>query len=108
MTPLVSDATLLSARVAAEVVLERGRQDELWGEQNHPLGTGGPMREEAGAIAKRRCEKAFASGRGTWALILEEEVAEALAETDHQKIRTELVQVIAVAVAMIESLERSG
>ena len=91
-----------------QVEAERLRQDKLWGEQNHPLGTGGPMREEAAILAKRRTDKAAETGRLTWGLILEEELAEALAEIDHQKIRTELIQTIAVAVAMIESLERSG
>jgi hypothetical protein len=41
-----------------------------------------------------------------WVDILEEEVAEAAAESDPAKLRAELVQVAAVAVAWIEAIDR--
>lgn len=41
-----------------------------------------------------------------WRHILDEEVAEALAETDPERLRAELVQVAAVAVQWIEALDR--
>jgi hypothetical protein len=43
----------------------------------------------------------------TWADILEEEIAEALAESDPVKLRAELVQSGAVIVAWIEAIDRA-
>jgi len=40
-----------------------------------------------------------------WCSILTEEFAEAMAETDRAKLRAELVQVAAAAVAWIEDLD---
>jgi hypothetical protein len=45
-------------------------------------------------------------GRATWAHILLEEVFEAFTETAPAKQREEMVQVAAVAVAIIEYLDR--
>jgi hypothetical protein len=42
----------------------------------------------------------------SWGNILLEEVSEALAETEHERQIEELVQVAAVAVRMIESVQR--
>jgi len=41
----------------------------------------------------------------TWEMILLEEVWEALAETDPVKLRAELIQVAAVAVAWVEDID---
>ena len=68
-----------------EVFDERGFQDEKWGEQNHP-----PV---------------------FWLAILTEEVGEvarALQEGKWGQYRDELVQVAAVAVAAVASLDRNG
>jgi hypothetical protein len=89
----------------AAVVSERERQDSLRGEQNHPLGT----RPDFGLFAdvwKSINERNVEQGTLTWAGILLEEVYEALAETDPAACRAELVQVAAVAVAMIEFVDR--
>jgi hypothetical protein len=92
-----------------EVRAERERQDAKWGEQNHPDGTSdNPMNREIAAISKQDCDEAFADDRGTWSHILDEEVAEAFAESDPQKLRTELLQVAAVAVAWVEAIDRRG
>jgi len=64
---------------------ERLRQDLRWGQQNH--------------------------GDGLWLAILTEEVgetAEAMLDLSQTDIRAELVQVAAVAVAWIESIDRRG
>lgn len=92
--------------VLAQVAIERKHQDAKWGEQNHPNGTGGPGRAQDAENARRECKRQFAEGTGTWLDILEEEVAEAYAEVDQDKLRTELVQVAAVAVAWIEAIDR--
>lgn len=72
--------------VLREVVGERGRQDEKWGVDRN-LGT------------------------HLWQIILGEEVGEvckAILETDMVGLRKELIQVAAVAVAAVESLDRQG
>lgn len=92
--------------VLGEVLQERANQTARWGEQNHPDGTGGSeFRERAGAM-RVLCEVAAAEGVLTWADIFEEEVAEALAEYDDDRLREELVQVAAVAVAWVEAIDR--
>lgn len=82
--------------VSVEVVQERARQNALWGEQNHDS--------------------------GTWALILGEEFGEAceaalgarfstnaLKAKDHaNNLRSELIQVAAVAQAWVEAIDREA
>lgn len=106
------------SRVLADVAGERARQDAKWGEQNHPDGTGYPNGflssegdfEPFDAIAadrvRIRTQENFAAGDGTWADVLLEEVWEALAEVDPAKLRTELIQVAAVATAWVEAIDR--
>lgn len=94
------------AVVLAEVIQERVRQDEKWGEQNHPDGTGLSWEIEAAKSARRVCDRKADLGTVSWADILHEEYAEALAERDVERLREELVQVAAVAVAWIEAIDR--
>ena len=91
--------------VLPEIAAERSRQDEQWGEQNHYNGTG-PGFARAANHARQRCQEAAKLGLVTYRHILEEEVWEAFSETDPTKLRAELVQVAAVAVAWIEKLDR--
>lgn len=93
-------------RTLAEVQLERGAQDAKWGEQNHYDGTGNAQDKSNAAFARQICDQAFAMGLGTWSYILAEEVYEAFAESDPDKLRTELIQVAAVAVAWVEAIDR--
>lgn len=58
--------------------------------------------------ARLVCQTAFRSGYGTWRDVFYEEVMEALAENDPEKLRTELVQVAAVIFAWLENIERGG
>lgn len=85
---------------------ERARQDAQWGEQNHRDGTGEASQRAESEMQKEACNAAFSSGEGSWAHILREEVAEALAESDPYRLRRELVQVAAVAVAWVEAIDR--
>ena len=94
--------------ILAEVLAERVRQDAKWGEQNHPDGTGLRADAAMAALAKADCDRAARDGELTYRHILDEEVCEAFAETDPAKLRVELVQVAAVAVAWIEKLDRTG
>lgn len=68
-----------------DVKVERARQDGKWGEQNHwPSWYYLILAEEVGEVAK------------------------AILEHREDEVRAELVQVAAVAVAMIESLDRDN
>jgi len=70
--------------VFAEVKAERERQESLWGQQNHePLLWNAILGEEVG------------------------EVANAILERDPANYRTELIQVAAVAIAMVQSFDRN-
>lgn len=97
---------LRTERVLAEVGAERGRQNDLWGEQNHPDGTGLEDATLLADAARERCDDAFAGGHGTWNYILTEEFMEARAEVDPARLRKELIQTAAVAVAWVESIDR--
>lgn len=88
------------------VELERQRQDQQWGEQNHPDGTSALLNAEKATYYRRLCDQAHRRGGETWADILIEEFYEALAEEDPLALRAELVQVAAVAVAWIEAIDR--
>lgn len=94
------------ATVLAEVRAERGRQDARWGEQNHPDATGSSYYAHCAKVARRNCQAAALEGATGWDLILLEEVYEALAEGDAAKLRAELLQVAAVAVAWVEAIDR--
>lgn len=78
-------AQMVTNAIGYEVAMERRRQDKKWGVQNH-------LPEK-------------------WMTILLEEVGEAAhgrLENDRANYREELVQVAAVAVAMIESIDRGN
>lgn len=89
-----------AVEVLADVYDEINRQDVMFGGQSgHPDGTADEPAFDTMCAdnARRVCQQAFAEGRGTWRHILQEEVAEAYAETGAE-LSTELVQVAAVAV----------
>lgn len=92
--------------VLGEVATERKRQHAKWGEQDHPDGTGGTAHGGLSDVYRQECEAAFREGRGTYADILLEEVFEAMEEDDPAKLRAELIQVAAVAVAWVEAIDR--
>lgn len=102
--PLHDEETCL---ILDEIWLERGRQDEKWGEQNHANGTGGEEAEKIAASLKSLC-KSSEPGEDTWVRILAEEVSESLAETERDLLRMELIQTAAVVVAWIECLDRTA
>lgn len=92
-------------RVLADVAAERAAQDAMWGVQEHPDGTGSAYASEAD-LAKRAVTDSAAEGRLTWRHILHEEVLEAFAEDDADRLRAELIQVAAVAVKWVQDLDR--
>ena len=92
--------------VLGEIGAERMAQDARFGEQNHADGTGSASDRWAANNARIECDLATEAAELTWKHILREEVAEALAESDAMRLRTELVQVAAVAAAWVESIDR--
>jgi hypothetical protein len=90
-----------------DVADERVRQVEKWGVQTRPNGTSLGY-AGAAAAAKFNTHAKAADGTLTWVDILMEEVFEALAETDPTRLREEMVQVAAVAVAIIEDIDRKA
>ena len=92
--------------VQTEVTAERQEQHSKWGEQDHDNGTGFTGAFEAAESVKHKVDRHARTGTLTWTDILAEEVAEAFAEKDPKKIRAELVQVAAVAIAWIECIDR--
>jgi hypothetical protein len=113
------------ARVLADVAEERRRQDEKWGPPQArgytDVSERGPGFHDAPEIvaarhgiptadvARNACEEAMASKTCSWAHVLTEELAEAV-EVGAQyvagkKLRKELVQIAAVAIAWIEDLD---
>jgi hypothetical protein len=103
----MSYPTILSA-VEREVRHERYQQDEKWGEQNHPDGTGDQRWRDARNRVQIEVDEAAHLGGTTWRGILHEEVFEAFAEKDPVKLRAELVQIAAVAQAWAEAIDRRG
>ncbi|GHV91623.1 hypothetical protein AGMMS50268_21260 [Spirochaetia bacterium] len=100
------------AQVLRDVETERIRQIEKWGEQNWPMApkkigmNGTPTAEYYGWQADRFRAFNNRTKDKTWHDILCEEVAEVFAETEPEKQREEMVQVAAVAVQIIEYLDR--
>lgn len=110
--------------VLGAVNSERHRQDWRWGEQNHPDVDRVLMNRDGGCTAQRMaehyeipsaqrakylCNRATGEGELTYAHILIEEVAEAVEAATARNaaaLRTELIQVAAVAVAWAEKLDR--
>ena len=104
-------------RIAMEAIRERRRQDDKWGRQDHPFFSyfGGLQRtdnklyETLEATYKWKNQVACSErGEVGWDTILLEEVFEALAKAgvDDVEYEKELVQVIAVAMHMIEANQR--
>lgn len=118
------------------VAAERARQDAKWGQQNHPDGTGpdeqvlAPLADilrsshhdprnmqvaratilaRAATLATDQAaalSRAVGKNYVTWALILLEEVFEALAEDDPDKLTAELAQLAGVAQQWVDAIER--
>lgn len=94
-----------TAKVVVQFVKERRAQNEKWGKQEHPDGTGLLGDKERADHARATCQGLAAHGKVAWRDILFEEVAEAFAEKDISALRTELVQVGAVTTAWLEHIE---
>ena len=77
-------------KIFEEIEGERYNQDQKWGEQNHlPSIWTDILMEEVGEVSKAILEATF--GDGSW-----------------NEYRKELIQVAAVAIAMLESFDRDS
>lgn len=77
------------------VIQERARQDAKWGEQNHePMAWMGILGEEFGELCEAVNETHFNNGE------------EARKKGGYENMRTEAVQVAAVAISFVEALDR--
>ena len=109
--------------VLDDIKAERDRQDAKWGDQSASRDGTGPstlplafslpingnnFANSLSLLATERTDTESRNGGATMASILLEEVFEALAESDAEKLRVELVQVAAVAVAWCEYLDKRG
>lgn len=101
--------------VLAEVAAERRAQEARWGQQNHPdvFGEVHATEIEDAEIRldyiRSHVDLDHLQGTGDFQGILHEEFLEAYLEAlrgDKAALRTELIQVAAVAVAWVEKLDR--
>lgn len=92
---------------AEAVDTERQTQLAKWGDQRHADGTGAEYYVGMADQARDDVEHAAETPKGPrWALILLEEVYEALAESDPVQLRAELIQAAAVIAAWVSDLDR--
>jgi hypothetical protein len=97
----------LRCDIAEQVDDELDAQDAKWGaDRNLPDGTGSPWFALSAKAAKDRTDRHAKAGTLTWHHILAEEFFEAIAETDSAKLRTELIQVAAVAQQWAAAIDR--
>ena len=94
--------------VLLEIRDERRRQDLKWGQQNHPWNHGYSWAHlTTAARARTKVNTLARKHRLDYAGILAEEFYETLEADTLQAARAELIQVAAVAVAAIESIDRN-
>lgn len=111
----------LAPKVMSDAWAEMWRQRLHWGQQDHENGTGPGLKLfgrtmrfyervvraiiEATSVYDTTT-KQMVKNEPTWAMILLEEVFEALSEEDPEKLREELVQVTAVAASWVDAIDR--
>jgi hypothetical protein len=125
------DARGPELKVLGDVWEERARQDEKWGEQNHPdlrpglahyLGLPADQAPDAVDVAdyyglptateaKTLTDTTAAEGNASWVAIATEELAEAVeaaASGDEDAVRAEVIQLAAVCVQWAQAIDRRG
>jgi hypothetical protein len=123
----MSEAAIAVTRILTAIGQECERQEVLWGEQNHPDfyargNTNGASTDAQHEYHRKqaemwkeinawRAQTSAVDGRSrdtasAWDGIALEELHEALAETDPEKMRVELIQTAAVIVSWIAALDR--
>lgn len=95
-------------RIFQTILDERRRQDDTHGFFDYQDGTGRFDQKERAEYAKRFCDLLAHNGTVTWGDLLSEEVAEVMAESDAALLRTELIQVAALAIKWIQAIDQRG
>lgn len=87
-----------------DIVKERQNQQKKHGNTSHPNGTGFHYQEMC-QMFQKLTKYNFQNDEGSWIDILLEEVFEAAAEEDPDRLRAELIQVAATACAWVKDLD---
>nr|WP_319266007.1 MazG-like family protein [uncultured Draconibacterium sp.] len=91
-------------KVLNEVKAERHRQNEKWGVQDHhPIEWMSILMEEVGEASKEIVDWNFANGINN----VKDKVSPDVQEKRLKDYRAECIQIAAVAVQMVESLDRN-
>jgi hypothetical protein len=95
--------------ILKEIQQERKNQDNIWGVQNHkPIEWVGILTEEVGEASREAVNHHFQNGLDKLKKEGGREIMIASIQEDRLKrYREEMIQVAAVAVAMVESLDRN-
>lgn len=91
-----------------EIYRERESQVEQWGDQPLPLGFGGHQYRVLSDQYRRERDEASASGELTHRHILLDKFFDAVSEYRPQQARDELIQLAAVAVKVIQDIDRAA
>lgn len=91
--------------VLEEFCAERARQNELWGEQDLPVGNARSFCAHE-MQAKERCRKHVAAGALSYFDICAEEFWETFAADDLADVREEAVQLGACVTQLVERIDR--
>ena len=117
------NALVIDNPIYEEIWLERQRQESKWGQQDHPSvdpiltgrnggATGDRLCQEYEIPSEERakflCDTAAKKNVLTWSHILVEEVSEVISAIDDKARREELIQVAAVVVEWIQSIDRKN
>ena len=97
--------------ILMDIVNERHRQDEKWGEQTHPFTRLSANHHKLLADSWKDANDRVNQDPNqeiTWDAIALEELHEAFAETDPVLIRREAIETAAVMVALVEDLDRQA
>lgn len=110
MTKNKSKSQIKTSEILVEVYNEREKQNQKWGEQNHrPIEWIAILSEEVGEASKHALEGHFLHpipnmfGKD----MTKKDSDLDIEEYHYKKYREELIQVAAVAVQMVESLDRN-
>lgn len=96
-------------RIVADLLAERDRQETKFPDQHLEAGTSSSfVNQTIRDMFREGTDVAAGIGTVTWKHVLREEVYEAFAEDEPDKLRVELVQVMAVAARWIEDIDRCG
>lgn len=96
------------SRIVLDLLAEVERSIDLHGEQrDRPLGTKPWFSFERDRY-QHIVDAGMADGSASWAMIVLEEVFEAMSETDPARVREELIQVLAVVSKMILTIDASA